>query len=199
MLFRKPFLEGIAEGRVTLAFRRWRRPTVKAGGTLKTAVGVLAIESVDVVEERGIRPADAKKAGFGSVEELLADLVQQEGAMLCRVRFRLAGEDPRIALREDDSLDSNALDALRTKLSRMDAAAEREGEQPWTLAYLRLIRANEAVRAGDLAVQAGEETPRFKVRVRRLKNLGLTESLGTGYRVSPRGLKLLKAAGRPAK
>lgn len=31
MLFTAAVLEGIAAGRVTLAFRRWRRPTVKAG------------------------------------------------------------------------------------------------------------------------------------------------------------------------
>jgi hypothetical protein len=43
------------------------------------------------------------------------------------------------------------------------------------------------VRAGDLAARCGQETPRFKRRVLRLKELGLTESLETGYRLSPRG------------
>jgi hypothetical protein len=34
---------------------------------------------------------------------------------------------------------------------------------------------------------AGLERLVFKARVRRLKALGLTISLGTGYRLSPRG------------
>lgn len=40
MLIRSRVLTEIAAGRVRLAFRRWRRPTVVAGGTLRTAVGV---------------------------------------------------------------------------------------------------------------------------------------------------------------
>ena len=39
MLFRQTFLDGIGNRSVPLAFRRWRRPTVRAGGTLLTAAG----------------------------------------------------------------------------------------------------------------------------------------------------------------
>jgi len=46
MLFRQNTLQQIAAGRVTRAFRRWRRPSVKSGGTLKTRAGLLGIESV---------------------------------------------------------------------------------------------------------------------------------------------------------
>ena len=48
-----------------------------------------------------------------------------------------------------------------------------------------------SVRAPDLAERVGRETPRFKADVRRLKALGLTESLEVGYRLSPRGRALL--------
>ena len=41
MLFKNDVLAGIAKGDVTLAFRRWQKPTVRAGGTLRTTVGVL--------------------------------------------------------------------------------------------------------------------------------------------------------------
>lgn len=37
----------------------------------------------------------------------------------------------------------------------------------------------------------GQETQAFKVDVRKLKTLDLTESLGAGYRLSPRGRSLL--------
>jgi len=36
------------------------------------------------------------------------------------------------------------------------------------------------------------DVPRFKRRVRQLKELGLTESLEVGYRLSPRGRAVLK-------
>ena len=42
MILRRPVLDAIREGSVSLIFRRWRRPTVRAGGTLTTAIGVLA-------------------------------------------------------------------------------------------------------------------------------------------------------------
>lgn len=64
MLLDRTELEGIVAGRVTLVVRRWRRPTVRAGGTLRTAAGVMAIDAVDVVEPREI---DEAGAGAGSL------------------------------------------------------------------------------------------------------------------------------------
>ena len=61
---------------------------------------------------------------------------------------------------------------------------------------LRLIGEREAVRAGDLADELGMERLAFKADVRKLKALGLTESLGIGYRLSPRGQAWLERAGR---
>lgn len=43
-----------------------------------------------------------------------------------------------------------------------------------------------------LADSAGLEKLKFKAKVRRLKTLGLTESLRPGYKLSPRGEKVLK-------
>src|SRR3954452_12521278 len=73
VLFRQDVLRRIGEGEVTLAFRRWRRPTVRAGGTLRTGVGVLAIESVEIVEERDVTDADARRAGADAREAVLRD------------------------------------------------------------------------------------------------------------------------------
>ena len=47
------------------------------------------------------------------------------------------------------------------------------------------------MRAADLAPELGLERLPFKARVRRLKELGLTESLERGYRLSPRGAAYL--------
>jgi ribosomal protein S19E (S16A) len=61
-----------------------------------------------------------------------------------------------------------------------------------------LIGRNPGVRAGDLASQFGQERAAFKVNVRKLKGLGLTESLETGYRLSPRGRALLDSVEKEA-
>jgi len=60
-----------------------------------------------------------------------------------------------------------------------------------------LLEAQDATRAPDLAVMLGREPVDFKRDVRKLKELGLTESLPVGYRLSPRGEALLKALGPP--
>ncbi|MCW5549394.1 MAG: hypothetical protein KIT44_10575 [Opitutaceae bacterium] len=104
---------------------------------------------------------------------------------LYRIRFRYAGADPRAALRVNTLID----DLLVTKLARLDAAA-RGG--PWTVRVLRLIAENPEERAADLSAKIGVDKTWFKLNVRKLKNLGLTESLETGYRLSPRGRALLK-------
>jgi hypothetical protein len=68
---------------------------------------------------------------------------------------------------------------------------------PWTIATLRLIGDRPGVRAGDLAAAAGRERHPFKTDVRKLKELGLTESLEVGYRLSSRGRALLGRFGEP--
>lgn len=194
MLFRQPFLDGLAEGRITLAFRKWRRPSVKAGGTLHTAAGLLAIEEVVSIDTSALTSAEARRAGFASLDELRADLAAQRPGTLYRIRFHRAGDDPRIALRERDSLTPAEIDVLQRKLARLDAASSTG---PWTLAVLRGVAAYPALRATDLAslLALGLERDALKLNVRKLKNLGLTESLGTGYRISPRGQALLERLG----
>ena len=182
VLFPMATLDAVARGDVTVAFRRWKRPTVKAGGTLTTRAGVLAIESVDVIEAADVSAEDAAAAGYPSPGDVLADLGDRDG-LTYRIRFHVAGPDPRLALRERDDLTADEVVALTTRLGRLDARASG----PWTDRYLALIGAREGVRAGDLADEVGAERLVFKTDVRKLKALGLTESLEVGYRLSPRG------------
>lgn len=177
----------LADGSVTVAFRRWKRPSVKAGGTLTFPRGVLAIDSVREVDERDISEADARAAGAASRNELLAALAGREGT-LYRIDLHYAGEDPRVALRERAVLTTGELDAVVARLDRFDA---RSTHGPWTRAVLEAIDAEPGRRAPDLAQRFGRETQPFKTDVRKLKELGLTESLPVGYRISPRGATVL--------
>lgn len=184
MLLKRKVLNGIADGCITLAFRRWKRPTVKAGGTLRTVIGLLAIESVDAVDEKKITTQDAQRAGYESRRELLAELNARQEGKLYRIALHYAGDDPRHALREQDDLSDDEINTLKTKLSRMDS---RGSQGPWTTTILELIAKHPGTRAAELAETMGMEVKRFKTNVRKLKELGLTESLKVGYRLSPRG------------
>jgi hypothetical protein len=79
---------------------------------------------------------------------------------------------------------------LSARLARLDAMSRRG---PWTRRVLGLIARRPGARAADLAASTGVETKWFKGNVRKLKALGLTESLPVGYRLSPRGRVLLRA------
>jgi hypothetical protein len=102
---------------------------------------------------------------------------------LYRIELHLAGPDPRWALRETIPAPEE-LAALHERLARM-------GE--WTYDYLQTIAERPGVRAPDLAAAYGRETRDFKLDVRKLKELGLTESLPVGYRLSPRGAATLSS------
>ena len=188
MLFRADDLAAIAAGEVTLAFRRWRRPTVKSGGTLVTRAGLLAIEAVDAVEPERITAHDARRAGYADPDAVRAAL-RGDGETY-RIAFRLVGPDPRIALRGDAALSASDRAEIAARLARLDRAS-RYG--PWTAATLRAIADAPGIRAADLAAGLGRERPPFKADVRKLKALGLTESLEVGYRLSPRGRAYLAA------
>jgi hypothetical protein len=194
MLFPPVTLQAIADGKVTLAFRRWERPRVNAGGRQRTAIGVIAFEAVEPVDRDALHEADATAAGFASVNQLLAFVDRRTAGAIYRIRLRLAGPDPRIALRESLP-DAGQLRELTDRLDRLDRAS-RHGA--WTRPVLRLIRDRPGVRAADLAAAFGRERLPFKLDVRKLKELGLTESLNPGYRLSPRGVALLDALESPA-
>lgn len=115
-------------------------------------------------------------------------MAAQKDAPLYRIRFSLAGADPRIALRESAALLAADVDELKTKLARLDARAVT----PWTMQVLRLVANHPEESAGRLAALSSFEKEWLKTSVRKLKNLGLTESLDPGYRLSPRGLAFLE-------
>jgi hypothetical protein len=138
---------------------------------------------------------DARRSGFPSRTALLDDLATQRDGCVYRVALRVAGPDPRVELRGRDALTRDELAEVERRLARLDAAS-RHGA--WTLAVLRLIRDRPAVRAGDLAPALGQEKLAFKRDVRKLKELGLTESLEVGYRLSARGRAVLDRLGKRA-
>lgn len=194
MQFETKYRKGIAEGSVTLTFRRWKRPQAKAGNTYRTAAGRLVVDSVDVVEPAVITDEEALLAGYRSADDLRLDLRGDSSLPAYRVAFHPAPDpDPRDELAAGSTLGASDQAAIARRLQRLDGASS---SGPWTAVTLQLIAANPAVRAGDLAPRMNQELLAFKLNVRKLKDLGLTISLGAGYPLSPRGEAFLAAASR---
>lgn len=182
---------GVADGSVTLAFRRWRKQDVEPGHVFTTVAGLVRVDAVTRVQASRITDAEARLAGWPDADRLRARLAP-EGTTY-RVELSYAGPDPRVALRASADLTADDVADLDVRLERLDRAA---AYGPWTLRYLELIREHPQRRAPDLAGIVGRETAPFKLDIRKLKKLGLTESFAVGYEVSPRGLAYLAATQR---
>jgi hypothetical protein len=189
--------QGIRDGTITLAFRRWRRSQVVTGHQYRTGLGMALAEAVDVVRPSDITAADALAAGYPDVAGLLADLRGDQELPLYRIRFRRLDEpDPRDELAASDAITEAEATAIGVKLARMDAVSKRG---PWTATMLSQIAAQPGVVSTVLAEQIGWPRPEYKLHVRRLKEMGLTISLDIGYKISPRGAAYLGRSRPPAK
>jgi hypothetical protein len=184
---------GVSDGSVTLAFRRWKKQAVKVGSEFRTVAGVVRVDDVAVVDADAITDEDAVAAGWPDADRLRRQLDKADAGTTYRVALSLAGPDPRVALREATDLTDADVEAIDTRLERLDRASSHG---PWTMATLELIRRRPHTRAPDLAAEVGRERDPFKIDVRKLKNLGLTRSFDVGYEVSPRGLAYLERTKR---
>jgi hypothetical protein len=194
MQMRPAELAAIRAGEVDVAFRRWEQPRVRVGTRMRTAVGLVEVTSVDRVPVRSLTAADARRAGAASLTALRQALDRRHpDRPVYRIGLRYAGVDPRHALREAVP-DGAEIDTIIARLDRLDRASP---SGPWTRATLLLIDELPATRAPDLAQRLGYDTPAFKRNVRKVKELGLTESLDIGYRLSARGAAVLDHEGHP--
>lgn len=190
MLFTADAWPGLADGTITLTFRTWTKPQARAGGRYRVAGMLLEATAVVQVRAGAITKADARRAGAADVAALLARMrVTDPEQLVWRVTLKHLGADDRALRREDAALDADAIAAIVAKLDRMD----RRASVAWTRQTLRLIARYPAVVSTELARHAGKERMVFKVDVRKLKELGLTESLEVGYRLSPRGEAVLRS------
>jgi len=191
-MIRPAELSAIKAGDVDLALRRWDRPRVVVGARMRTAVGLLEVTTLDPVEDASLTEDDARRAGSASLAALLKALSARPDTPVFRVGLRYAGPDPRLALREAVP-GADELAMIAAALDRLDRASSIA---PWTRSTLDLVDRHPGVRASDLAASGGRETAKFKRDVRKLKELGLTESLDIGYRLSPRGEAVVDAGRR---
>ncbi|MYD99591.1 MAG: hypothetical protein F4X98_19680 [Gammaproteobacteria bacterium] len=170
----------IRAGGVTLTFRNWKRPHAKVGGVYRLrpngAVEVTGLANVRLAE---VSTDDAVRAGFPSVDDMVAFLGLPRTAEVTRVEFALTDDSPK-------AVPSLTVEEVVKRLE----ATDRRSAAPWTARVLALIEAHPAIRAGDLAPLTCWDTPKFKANVRKLKALGLTRSLEVGYRLTDLGVQV---------
>jgi hypothetical protein len=200
LLFQKRFHEGLASGRITLTFRRWQSPRVRPGWRYRChPIGVLQVDAIERVRVADVSARDAVRSGFASRAELLDYLRAgpagdvNDDTELFRVELHHGGDGDRVEVALHSELTPEDVKAIGAKLLRMDA------KQAWTAKTLAIIQRHPRTAASQLAKELGRDTAPFKVDVRKLKKLGLTQSFEVGYEISPRGAAYLAAVRRARK
>ncbi len=189
MLFKEKHLSGIKSGRITLAFRRWQKASVKTGSLLHTSIGLIEIRKVETVNEIDITDDDALNAGFLDRNQLLESFAQNNTGLIFKISVRYHSDDPRIKLREQTELSEQQFADLRKKLEQLDNYSKQGS---WTKRILLVIKDNPNLHATGIAKLTGFEKEWLKLNIRKLKNLGLTISHNVGYELSPLGKEYLK-------
>ena len=200
LLFQKRFHAGIVNGAVRLTFRLWEKPHVKVGGRYRVhPIGVVEVNSVDRVTVGDISERDARAGGFESRADLLGYMAPvaktglTDATPVFRVGFVHGGDGDRVASALETELTAESLADLVKRVGRL----ERDGK--WVRKVMELIARHPQVAASQLALKLKREKDEFKVDVRKLKKLGLTQSFEVGYEVSPRGMKFLSLTGKTKK
>jgi hypothetical protein len=184
MLFKETHLNGIKSGRITLAFRKWQKASVKVGSLLHTSIGLVKISKIETVGENDITDKDALKAGFTDKMQLLESLTNTATGTIFKIFVSYHSPDPRIRLREQTELSEQQFSDLKKKLERLD---NRSKQGHWTESVLLTIKDNPNLHAIGIAKLTGFEKEWLKLNIRKLKNLGLTISHTVGYELSPLG------------
>lgn len=189
MLFKNNHLNNIKKGNITLAFRKWQKPSVKIGTLLHTSVGLIEIKNIEVIQENDITTEDAINSGFKNKEALFKSLSTKNKGDIFKIAIAFYSEDPRIKLREQTDVSDTEFANILSKLNRLDKFSK---EGVWTTKVLQTIEENPNLHAIGIAALTGFQKEWLKINIRKLKNLGLTISHSIGYEISPRGKVVLQ-------
>lgn len=187
MMLTERVAHAVAAGEVDVAYRRWRVPRVKAGSQFRSVAGVIRIDSIERVPITELNDADARRAGFQSVDDLIETFRGHDADPVFRIALSFAGADGRDELATASDLTAQDVAAIGAELDRLDRRTL------WARHTLSRLRAEPGVTAAVLAGELDLEKEPFKRRVRKLKELGLTRSLRIGYDLSDRGRAYLDA------
>lgn len=93
MEFSQELRPAVLAGEITVSFRLWSRPQVKAGGHYRIRGGEIAVESVELVPFFAIDEADVRAAGERDIEALRSRAAHagpiHDDTLLYRVQFHV--------------------------------------------------------------------------------------------------------------
>src|SRR5690606_9467460 len=136
--------KGIQNGTISLAFRQWKKQSIREGTLLHTSIGLIKILNVEVVNDDDITKDDAANAGYESKAELLQSFRKVEDGKINRISVQFHAPDPRIELREKIHLTDTEYEEIQKKLNRLDT---HSNFGDWTKIILTAIHNNPKKRA----------------------------------------------------
>ena len=93
MDFSKELRDDVIAGDITVSFRLWRRPKVKAGGRYPVGPALIEVDSVELIPFSAITAADVRRSGEPDRETLRRRAAHagpiDTGTLLHRVEFHL--------------------------------------------------------------------------------------------------------------
>jgi hypothetical protein len=98
MEFSKELRPEVISGDITVSFRLWRRPKVRAGGRYPVGPAHIEVDSVELVPFAAITAADVRRSGEPDRESLRRRAAHAgpvaDDTLLYRVEFHLVDEPP---------------------------------------------------------------------------------------------------------
>lgn len=193
MQFTQDSHDAIAAGQVTLTIRLWKRPHAKVGGRYNVGAVQIEVDDIELVPFHTLTRTDVRRTGMGDIEAMRARAAHAgpigDDTLVYRIEFHVVGlkQAPVTTTAVTD-------DVVDTVIAKLDAMDARSARGAWTRAVLGLIADREGTVSTELAAVMGRPRPEFKADVRKLKALGLTESLEVGYRLTPLGRAVVERA-----
>ena len=93
MEFSKELRDDVIAGDITVSFRLWRRPKVKAGGRYPVGPAYIEVDSVELLPFAAITDADVRRAGEPDRETLRRRAAHAgpiaDGTLLYRIEFHV--------------------------------------------------------------------------------------------------------------
>jgi uncharacterized protein YqfB (UPF0267 family) len=92
--FSRELRDEVLAGRITVSFRLWRRPKVKAGGRYRVKDGWIEVDSVELVPFSSIDTTDVQRCGEVDLESLRQRAAHagpiHDDTLLYRIEFHMA-------------------------------------------------------------------------------------------------------------
>ena len=96
MQFSPDLRDGVATGKITLSFRLWTRPKVKAGGRYRGHGVVIEVDDIELVPFASITKADLRRTGDVDIEALRRRTAHagpvHDDTLVYRIEFHVADE-----------------------------------------------------------------------------------------------------------